>query len=162
MRGFAASLCHSMSLSPFLPLSLWGKAVNNAGGLADLCEPEALRKAGVPGGDRQKRGGGAMSVQHGGRWHTGARRVWMMKVGCVPGEHAGHNPPTHPPPPLAPRHPLWTPQNRARSPPQGPSDRRWQQRGMGTDTEQKENSMDSVACDQATWQCLPSTCEMLL
>lgn len=43
-----------MSLSPFLSLSLWGEAVNNAGGLADLCEPEALRKPGVPGGDRQK------------------------------------------------------------------------------------------------------------
>lgn len=51
-EGLSLSLSLSMSLSPFL--SLWGKAVNNAGGLADLCEPEALRKAGVPWGDRQK------------------------------------------------------------------------------------------------------------
>lgn len=48
------SLSLSMSLSLFLPL--WGEAVNNAGGLADLCEPEALWKAGVPRGDRQKEG----------------------------------------------------------------------------------------------------------
>lgn len=46
------SLSHSMSLSPFL--SLWGEAVNNAGGLVDLCEPEALWKAGDPWGDKQK------------------------------------------------------------------------------------------------------------
>lgn len=45
-------LSHAFSLS----LSLWGEAVNNAGGLADLCEPEALRKAGAPGGDRQREG----------------------------------------------------------------------------------------------------------
>lgn len=63
-EGLSLSLSLSMSLSPFL--SLWGKAVNNAGGLADLCEPEALRKAGVPWGDRQKeRARGVCNVKGG-------------------------------------------------------------------------------------------------
>ena len=48
----ASLMSLSLSLSPLL--SLWGEAVNNAGGLADLCEPQAQRKAGVPGGDWQK------------------------------------------------------------------------------------------------------------
>lgn len=108
LRGLSLSL--SMSLSPFL--SLWGEAVNNAGGLADLCEPEALRKARVPGGDRQKEG--PSSVQYGGWCHTGALGVWMMGAGCVPGKHAGHNPsPTATDPHPAPR------ERSARSAPQG-------------------------------------------
>lgn len=68
-RGFVASLSLSLSLLPLSlsrSLSLWGEAVNNAEGLADLCEPEALRKAGVSRGDRQKeRGRGVCSVEGG-------------------------------------------------------------------------------------------------
>lgn len=46
----------AVALYVSLTLPLSGEALNNAGGLADLCEPQALRKAGGPGGDRLKEG----------------------------------------------------------------------------------------------------------
>lgn len=79
-RASPASLCHSLRLShPFLSLSLWGEVVNNAGGLADLCEPEALRKAGVPGGDTTEREGGGWVGDECAVW----RAVPYRSLGCL-------------------------------------------------------------------------------
>ena len=64
------TLCASLTLS----LSPRGDAVNNAGGLADLCEPAAWRRAGVPGGDTQKKGADECSVR---------RAVPYRSPGCL-------------------------------------------------------------------------------
>lgn len=87
----ASLMSLSLSLSPLL--SLWGEAVNNAGGLADLCEPQAPRKAGVPGGRLAEREGREVCNVVGG----GIQEPWVS--GWVPGEHTGNNPlPTAPKP----------------------------------------------------------------